>query len=289
MLLVGEIGTGKELLAHALHQLSKRSGRPMIKIDIGGISEHLIESELFGHEKGAFPGAFRQKKGRLELADGGTVFFNEIANVPLRLQEKLLRVLQEGKLERMGGNETFEINVRIVAATNRNLEELVAQGLMRKDLYYRLHILTIHNLPLRERREDIPLLAQYFVEKYSQKAGKQVASIAPKFLQQLINYPFPGNVRELENIIERAIILSDNKTLQFGNIILNNQNTAAAKFKSLEEAQRDHILEALKMTKGQITGENGAAKLLQLHDQTLYSKMKKLKIERMGYLEDSKE
>lgn len=287
VLLTGEPGTGKELLAHALHQLSNRASRPLVKINCGIIPDHLLESTLFGHEKGAFPGAFQQKSGRFEMANGGTLFFNEIGDLSYHLQGKLLQVLQKGQIMRIGGNEPIDVDVRIVAASNRNLEQLVKLGLFRQDLYEQIQRFCIHNIPLRERREDIPLLAQYFVDKFALKAGKQFAPIAKELLESLQAYEFPGNVGELENILERAVILSKKDNLQLDHSFLTalSTTTIPTAFKSLAEVQREHILQALRATKGQITGENGAAKLLQLNDKTLYSKMKKLNIERFDYLQ----
>lgn len=287
VLILGETGTGKELLARALHQLSKRADRPLVKVNCGALPENLIESELFGHEKGAFTGAYQQKKGRFEVADKGTLFLDEIGELPLELQPKLLRVLQEGEFERVGGTQTVKVNVRVIAATNRDLEQQVADGKFRQDLYYRLNVFPIYNIPLRERREDIQLLVRYFVEKFAPKMGKDITHIPQAMLDKLMRYNFPGNVRELENIIERAVILSTGETLEMDLSFLQSQhhkNGDAEVFKTLEEMQRQHILEALRFTNGQVSGEQGAAKILGLNDKTLHSKMKKLKIERLDYL-----
>ncbi|MFN7119606.1 MAG: sigma 54-interacting transcriptional regulator [Saprospiraceae bacterium] len=287
VLILGETGTGKELLARALHQLSRRSDRPMIKINCGALPENLIESELFGHEKGAFTGAYQQKKGRFELADKGTIFLDEIGELPLDLQAKLLRVLQEGEFERVGGTQTLKVNVRVIAATNRNLEQLVQTGKFRQDLFYRLNVFPIYNIPLRERREDIPLLIDHFVRKFSQKTDKRITEISQNALDRLLQYEFPGNVRELENIIERAVILSTGRTLKIDTSFIeaeNAKNFANTVFKTLEEMQRDYILEALRRTNGQVSGSTGAAKLLGVNDKTLHSKMKKLQIDRRDSL-----
>lgn len=292
VLVLGETGTGKELLARALHQLSRRANRPMVKINCGALPENLIESELFGHEKGAFTGAYQQKKGRFELADKGTIFLDEIGELPLDLQTKLLRVLQEGEFERVGGTQTIQVNVRVIAATNRNLEHLVKEGKFRQDLYYRLNVFPIYNIPLRERSEDIPLLVKHFVEKFALKIGKQITNIPEKTMNKLLHYPFPGNVRELENIIERAVILSVNQTLEIDTSFapaipattVQGNPGSDGNFKSLEDLQRDYIIQALKHTGGQISGEEGAAELLHMNDKTLYSKIKKLNIERQEYL-----
>ncbi len=287
VLILGETGTGKELLARAVHQLSNRANRPMVKINCGALPESLVESELFGHEKGAFTGAYKRKKGRFEMAQHGTIFLDEIAELPLNLQAKLLRVLQEGEFERIGSTETIKVDVRVITATNRDLERLVKEKKFREDLFYRLNVFPIYNIPLRERPEDIPLLVRHFVEKFGKKMGKQINEIPQSVLEKLQNYPFPGNVRELENLIERAVILSKGRTLNPDTASLNFSVSEIinGSFKSLEEIQRDHILEALHCTKGRISGENGAASLLKMHTKTLVSRMKKLGIERKDYLQ----
>lgn len=296
VLILGETGTGKELLARALHQLSRRADRPMIKVNCGALPENLIESELFGHEKGAFTGAYQQKKGRFELADKGTIFLDEIGELHLDLQVKLLRVLQEGEFDRIGGTKPIKVDVRVIAATNRHLEQLVQEGKFRQDLYYRLNVFPIYNIPLRERRDDIPLLVQHFVQKFSQKMGRPITNIPQKAVDKLMHYSFPGNVRELENIIERAVILSTNQTLNIEAAFDFSAAPTTAKvgevsimtpgtFKSLEDLQRDYIIEALRYSGGQVSGENGAAMLLQMNDKTLYSKIKKLNIQKEEYLD----
>lgn len=290
VLILGETGTGKELLARTLHQLSQRSDRSLVKVNCSTKSANLLEGELFGYEKGAFAGAYQQKKGRFELAHQGTIFLDEIAELPLDLQAKLLRVIQEGELERIGGTESIQVDVRVVVATSRNLEKLVREGKFRQDLYYRLQIFPIHNLPLRERREDIPLLVRHFVEKYAYKIGKPITSIPQKALDWLMKYNFPGNIRELENIIERAVILSTSNVLQLEEPSIEpaSPTLTLATFKTMEQMQRQHILDALRLSKGQISGETGAAKLLVMNDKTLYSKMKKLGIDRQDYLDEKK-
>ncbi len=285
VLIMGETGTGKELLAKAIHQLSDRADRPMVKVNCGALPKNLIESELFGHEKGAFTGAYKRKTGRFEAAHRGTLFLDEVGELPLDLQVKLLRVLQEKEFERVGGSETICVDVRVVAATNRNLEALVQQGRFRQDLYYRLNVFPIFNLPLRERMEDVPLLVRHFVEKYNQQLGKSVSEIPQHLLDELLQYDFPGNVRELENIVERGMILSNNKQLKLDLSFRKSATMSNHTFKTLEEMQREHIIEALSRTRGQVSGNSGAAKLLNLNPKTLTSRMKKLGIDRMDYLQ----
>ncbi len=289
VLILGETGTGKELLARALHQAGSRADRPMVKINCAALPENLIESELFGHEKGAFTGAYQQKKGRFELANKGTIFLDEIGELQLDLQTKLLRVLQEGEFERVGGSQTIKVDVRVVAATNRDLEELVQEGKFRQDLFYRLNVFPIYNIPLRERRDDIPLMVKHFIEKFTQKSkgGKRELDISQSTMDRLMQYDYPGNVRELENIIERAVILSNDNTLRIDASFFQTQKSNAnGNFKTLEEMQREYILEALRRTNGQVSGDFGAAKLLDINDKTLASRMKKLDITRMDYLSE---
>ena len=284
VLILGETGTGKELLARSVHQLSGRSDYPMIKINCGALPENLIESEFFGHEKGAFTGAYQQKIGKFERADKGTIFLDEIGELPLDLQTKLLRVLQEGEIERVGGNKLIEVDVRVVAATNRNLEQQVAKGKFREDLYYRLNVFPIFNIPLRERREDIPVLVKYFAEKYSKKLNKHITEISPSELNKLRHYDFLGNVRELENLIERAVILAKSNVLTIDLATPNQKKAVSSKFKSMEEMQKNHIIDALRRTKGKVSGVDGAASLLDMNDKTLSSRMKKLNINKRDYL-----
>ncbi len=281
VLLIGETGTGKELLARAIYTLSDREQAPLIKVDCAALPRSLIESELFGHEKGAFTGAAQLRKGRFEIAHKGTIFLDEIGEMPLSLQPKLLRVLQDGEFERVGGTKTIKVDVRVVAATNRNLKEMVDNGKFREDLYYRLNVFPIYNIPLRERPEDIPILIRHFVKKYCQKTGKTIEKIAQADINQLLKYDFPGNVRELENLIERAVILTRGDKLNlrdsFYHIKKDNKpldNTIL----SFEDMQRQHIIKTLEQTKWRITGPKGAARLLGLKDRTLMSKMRKLGI-----------
>lgn len=286
VLILGETGTGKELVARSVYRLSKRAGRPLVKVNCAALPESLIESELFGHEKGAFTGAYARKIGRFELADGGTLFLDEIGELPLEMQVKLLRVLQEGEFEPLGSNHTRKVDVRIIAATNRNLEEAVANGEFRADLYYRLNVFPIVNPPLRERREDIPLLAKYFTNKYAAKTNKKITSVSKKTLQLLEMRPWPGNIRELENIIERAVVLNHGPKLEISewqeNSILGNTQTPnpEAGFETLAQHERKHIVAALARTNGRVTGASGAGKLLGINDKTLQSRMRKLGLSR---------
>lgn len=279
VLIEGETGTGKELIARAIHRLSRRKDRPLVKVDCAALSDDLIESELFGHVKGAFTGADKDRVGRFELADHGTIFLDEIGELTAELQVKLLRVLQEGELQRLGSNRTVSINVRVIAATNRNLKKMVEEKQFREDLYYRLHVFPIENIPLRKRAEDIPLLIQHFLEKFSKKNGKPIPKVASQDLNRIKKYEFPGNVRELQNIIERASILTNDEVLDFSfwqpginSKKVNNQ------FRTLEEVQRDHIIEALERTHWRVSGPDGAARLLDINPQTLFSRMRKLNI-----------
>lgn len=286
VLILGETGTGKELLARAIHSLSPREKSVMVKVNCAALPENLIESELFGHEKGAFTGATQQKKGRFEMANGGTIFLDEIGEMPLELQAKLLRVLQEGEFERLGGTQTLKVNVRVIAATNRNLEKMVQEGMFREDLYYRLNVFPIFNLPLRERKEDIPILVKFFAKKFGEQQGRKIEKILQADLELLKNYSFPGNIRELENMIERAVILSKGDTLNLSASINLNQSTEPGgdqRFLSFEDMQRTHIIDALKRTGGRVTGPSGAGRLLKLNDRTLASKMRKLGINREDF------
>ncbi len=281
VLITGESGTGKELLANALHQNSQRKDHALIKVNCATIPKELFESELFGHKKGSFTGAFSDKEGKFTLANGGTIFLDEIGEVPVELQAKLLRVLQEGEFDVLGG-KTVKVNVRIIAATNRKLEQMVGEGTFREDLYYRLNVFPIHNIPLRERKEDIPLLAEFFLEKYTAKAGKAFKRVSKKTIDALMKYSFPGNIRELENLIERAVIIEDGTTLYPGAWL---PETKGAKAKddglvSFEAMQRDYILRVLGTTKGKVSGAGGAAEILQMNYKTLFAKMKKLGIEK---------
>lgn len=281
VLILGETGTGKELIARAVHQLSSRGDRAFVKINCAAIPTGLLESELFGHEKGAFTGAIAQKVGRFELAHRGTLFLDEIGEVPLELQSKLLRVLQEQEFERLGGTRTIRVDIRLVAATNRDLMEMVESGLFRSDLYYRLHVFPINIPPLRERQEDIPVLVRYFAQRYATRMKKSIETIPAKTMDRLARYHWPGNIRELENLIERAVILSPGPELTVPLPELKTANpTQNHSLATLEGVERDHILQVLRETKWVIGGAQGAAARLGMKRTTLISKMKKLGISR---------
>jgi formate hydrogenlyase transcriptional activator len=282
VLITGETGTGKELIARAIHNLSPRKGRPLVKVNCAAIPAGLIESELFGHEKGAFTGALMKKMGRFELADKGTIFLDEIGELPLDLQSKLLRVLQEGEFERVGGTQTFKVNVRVIAATNRDLEQQTKAGHYRPDLYYRLNVFPIHLPALREREGDIPLLVQYFVRKFAVNFGKKIDRIPERMMTALQRYPWPGNIRELEHVIERAVILSEGPELEpIDWLSSSHSKTGEGKTLTLEEMERQHIVDVLDQTNWRVSGEKGAAKILGLNPTTLEARMKKLDITRV--------
>jgi formate hydrogenlyase transcriptional activator len=282
VLIMGETGTGKELIAKAIHRLSRRANRAFVKMNSTAIPATLLEAELFGHERGAFTGATNQRIGRFELAHQGTLFLDEIGDMPLELQPKLLRVLQEQEFERLGSARTIKTDVRIVAATNQDLIDRVEIGEFRSDLYYRLNVFPVRIPALRERKDDIPLLANHFAQKFAAKMGKEVSLIPAETIQKLQSYDFPGNVRELENIIERAVILTCDGVLR--GEFLELHTTLKKKFyggsRTLEEFERGFILHTLKDTNWRISGANGAATRLGLKRTTLVSKMEKLGISR---------
>ena len=285
VLLLGETGTGKELLARALHEFSDRSGSILVKVNCAALPAELIESELFGHEKGAFTGATQQRKGRFELADGGSLLLDELGELSLSAQAKLLRVLQEQEFERVGGSETIRVNVRIITATHHNLAEDVALGRFRSDLYYRLNVFPIEVPALRQRVTDIPLLARFFLDKYAKKIGKRFDDIDPVSLDYLKLYSWPGNVRELQNVIERAVILSQGSLLEIKPLLslsLGNTDTQSQCLQTLEAVERDHIQRTLEETAGVISGSKGAAAILGMNPNTLRSRMLKLGIMRSG-------
>jgi formate hydrogenlyase transcriptional activator len=281
VLVQGETGTGKELIARAIHNLSSRCGRPFIKLNCAAIPFDLLESELFGHERGAFTGAIAQKIGRFELADKGTLFLDEVGDIPLPLQPKLLRVLQEQEFERLGSGRTHQVDVRLVAATHRNLVEMVKRNEFRSDLYYRLNVFPVPLPPLRARREDIPALVEHFVEIYARRMSRQIDQISPETMSELTSYAWPGNIRELQNFIERSVILTSGNVLESPLASLRN----AAEVQSLgpitlEDAERDHIRKTLEQTRWVVSGPNGAAARLGIKRSTLYFRMQKLGISR---------
>jgi transcriptional regulator with GAF, ATPase, and Fis domain len=286
VLIQGETGTGKELLARAIHRLSRRSERTFIKLNCAAIPTGLLESELFGHEKGAFTGAITRKMGRLELAHDGTLFLDEVGELPLDLQPKLLRALQEREIERLGGNRPIAVNVRLIAATNRDLAEMVAEKEFRSDLFYRLKVFPIFAPPLRERTSDIPVLVRHFVATHSRRMGKVIDTIPDETMRVLTRWSWPGNIRELENLLERAVILTRGPVLYvpLAELQLAAEEAADLEGATLHEAEREHILRVLRETKGQIGGEDGAAARLGLKRTTLNSKIKKLGIERSDYI-----
>ena len=281
VLIQGETGTGKELVARAIHNLSTRCGRPFVKLNCAAIPFDLLESELFGHERGAFTGAIAQKIGRFELADKGTLFLDEVGDIPPGLQPKLLRVLQEQEFERLGSTRTHQVDVRLVAATNRNLVDMVKRNQFRSDLYYRLNVFPIPLPPLRARREDIPALVEHFVDIYARRMDKQIDQISPQTMSELTSYEWPGNIRELQNFIERSVILSSGNVLCPPLASLRAATgTESLEAVTLEDAERDHIRKILEQTRWVVAGPNGAAARLGIKRSTLYFRMQKLGISR---------
>ena len=279
VLVTGETGTGKELVARAVHSRSQRQDSVLVKINCAALPPDLIESELFGHEKGAFTGATKQRQGRFELADGGTLLLDEVGEMPLETQSKLLRVLQEQSFERVGGTQTLSVDVRVIAATNRDLQTAVDAGRFRADLFYRLNIFPIELPPLRDRREDIPLLATHFCRRFAERTGKDINGISSNAQSVLQQYDWPGNVRELANIIERGVILCRGSMLRAEHIALSDRSSTQDGFPPLEEAQRRHIIEALERTQGVVGGDQGAAALLDMKRTTLLSQMDRLDVD----------
>jgi formate hydrogenlyase transcriptional activator len=278
VLVLGETGTGKELLARAIHDMSPRKERIMIDVNCAALPAPLIESELFGREKGAFTGALTKRIGRFEAADGSTIFLDEIGDLQPEMQAKLLRVLQDGKFERLGSTESIIVDVRVIAATNRDLEQEVREGKFRKDLYYRLSVFPITMPPLLDRSEDIPSLVWSFVKEFGKVMGKPIEMIPKQTMEMLQSYSWPGNVRELKNIIERAMILTTGPTLHIDRI--NTDNLETPRLITLEGVERNHILQVVESTGWRVSGKNGAAELLGLKESTLRTKMGKLGIER---------
>ncbi|KIO51821.1 sigma-54-dependent transcriptional regulator [Flavobacterium hibernum] len=285
VLILGESGTGKERAAHSIHELSAHKSNAIVVVNCAALPHSLIESELFGHEKGAFTGANSLRIGKFEQADNGTIFLDEIGELPLDSQVKLLRVLQEKEIQRLGGNKTIKINVRVVAATNRSLEKEVAEGRFRLDLYYRLNVFPIQLPTLKERKEDIEALANYFLKKYATSSRKNVNGISASALAQLQGYDWPGNIRELEHLIERNVLLAKTNEIEKFDLPTSNSNPLEknnGKMLSMEEMEKEHIMNALQICDGKVSGSGGAAELLKMQPQTLFSKMKKLGI-KQGY------
>ncbi|HVI47495.1 MAG TPA: sigma-54 dependent transcriptional regulator [Chitinophaga sp.] len=289
ILLTGETGTGKELFAEIIHRLSSRNNKPFVVVNCAALPTHLIESELFGHERGAFTGALQRRVGKFEQANNGTIFLDEIGELPQEQQAKLLRVLQQKEVERIGG-QTLKVNVRIIAATNRVLEEECKAGRFRQDLYYRLHVFPIQLPPLRERKEDIPILIDYFTERAARKHGKHVTGVSERSVAALIDYPWPGNIRELQHTVERAVIVSNSPVIKIETPPLPSSpssspstiNTASSlPLMSLQEAERRLIIRTLQHCGGRIRGKNGAAEILKIKPTTLEARMKKLGIVKM--------
>ena len=293
VLLQGETGVGKELIARAIHEKSTRAEGPHVKVNCATLPEALVESELFGHEKGAFTGADRQRKGRFELADGGTILLDEIGELPAGTQAKLLRVLQEGEFERVGGSSTIKVKVRLIAATNRKLHEEVSAGRFRQDLFYRLNVYPITIPPLRDRREDIALLVSHYAREIGERLGKTINEVPAQVMREFTQYNWPGNIRELQNVIERAVIVSSDGVLRLpeplGQAITapaseTRKSGDSTNVATLNDAERDHILRALEATGWRINGPKGAAAMLKLHPSTLRFRMKKLGLNKVsGY------
>jgi transcriptional regulator with GAF, ATPase, and Fis domain len=279
VLLLGETGTGKELIARAVHNSSIRKDRALVKVNCAALPHNLIESSLFGHKKGAFTGAVSDNTGKFELADGGTIFLDEIGELPLELQTKLLRVLQDGEFEKLGQPNAIKVDVRVIAATNRNLEKMIETKKFRQDLYYRLNVFPIKCPPLRDRKGDVPILAKYFIDKYNLKIGRNVSRISKKIINIFESYHWPGNVRELENIIERALIISQGEELTIGNWFYqdghqSNDDTTS----TLQDIECKHIKKILESTSWRVSGKGGAAEKLGLKPTTLEARMRKLGI-----------
>ncbi len=283
VMITGETGTGKELVARAIHERSGRAGRPLVAVNCGALSPTLIETELFGHEKGAFTGAGDRKVGRFEVADGGTLFLDEIGDLSLDLQVRLLRVLQEGELFRVGGTDPIRVDVRVIAATHRDLPAAVRAGTFRQDLYYRLNVFPIRTPPLRERREDLPALVRHFAARAASRLGKRIDVVPPGVLEAFGSYPWPGNIRELANVVERSVIVTTGSTLQLGEWATGQYQPVVVPTvgsQTLEAMERDHIVRTLERCRWKVSGAGGAAEALHLKPTTLEARMKKLSIAR---------
>ena len=281
VLIQGETGTGKELVARAIHAASARRGRPLVAVNCAALPRELVESELFGHEKGAFTGAARERRGRFELADGGTLLLDEVGELPPEAQAKLLRVLQERTLERLGGGKTLRVDVRVIAATNRDLQAQVAAGRFRADLYYRLNVFPIVVPPLRERRTDIPQLVEHLAKKAARKLGRSLEAVSPAFIERAAAHDWPGNVRELENVIERSLIMSGGTLLDGSDVFSSSAKAVSSTGETLEAMERAYILRVLEGAGWQIEGERGAARILGLNPSTLRGRLRKLGIRRL--------
>jgi transcriptional regulator with GAF, ATPase, and Fis domain len=289
VLITGETGTGKELVARAIHRRSRRSSRAFVSVNCAAIPRDLIASELFGHEKGAFTGATQRRLGRFELAEGGTIFLDEIGELPSETQIAFLRVLQEHEFDRVGGTGSIRSNVRVIAATNRDLEAAIAEGLFRSDLFYRLNVFPIEVPPLRERREDIPVLVEYFIDRYARKAGKSFEAVSKKSLDLLQSYPWPGNIRELQNVIERSVIVCDTENFSVDESWLSGKplggepKSQPELSRKLAAQEKEMIEAALRESRGQVSGPSGAAAKLGLPGTTLESKIRSLKINKKRF------
>jgi two-component system, NtrC family, response regulator HydG len=291
VLITGESGTGKEKIAECIHRLSQKKDKPLVKVNCAAIPVNLIESELFGHERGAFTGATERRIGKFELAKEGTIFLDEIGEMTIEMQVKLLRALQEKEIERVGSNTPIKINARVIAATNRDLEKEVSEGRFRIDLYYRLNVFPLALPPLRERREDIILLANYFIEAYARKLGRRIDGVSDRVLSAMMKYNWPGNIRELEHFIERSILLSSSNIIDNSELSIESETSMQASenggvVKTIDENERDHILAMIKKCNGKISGEDGAAALLGIPVSTLNSRMKRLGIEKKTYFRE---
>jgi formate hydrogenlyase transcriptional activator len=280
VLLLGETGTGKELFAKAIHSLSARRDRPLVRADCALIPAGLLESELFGHERGAFTGAVARNIGRIELANRGTLFLDEVGDIPLELQSKLLRVLQEREFERLGSSQTIRVDFRLVAATNRDLTEMAANGQFRRDLYYRLSVFPIEIPPLRDRTEDIPILVWHFIRKYERQMNKRIDTVLPEDMEALVHHGWPGNVRELQNVVERSMVVSSGSVLSLSRPTEPRRAESSGATRTLAEAERDHILQALRTADWVLGGPHGAAVRLGVKRTTLLYKMRRLGIDR---------